>query len=116
MLSIRKGDIVKVIAGRERSSTDGGKVLEVDLKGMRVLVEKKNLVKRKVKKSQQNPGGGEVEKEAYIHYSNVLLFCTKCNKGVRHGTQWRDSKGASGKGKGGAKTKVRLCKKCGGEL
>ena len=101
-LSLRKNDMVQVIAGREKGKT--GRVLKVLEKNGRVLVEKTNMVKRHMKPSQQNPQGGLVEKESAIHYSNVLLMCPKCNRGVRHGHKLEA-------GKKGEK-KVRVCKRC----
>lgn len=110
--SIRKDDMVEVIAGRDRGKK--GKVLRLLPKSGRALVEKINMVKRHVRPSQQNPGGGILEKEVPIHYSNILLVCPKCDKGVRHGMKWEDA--ASGKGSKKAataeKNKVRFCKKC----
>jgi large subunit ribosomal protein L24 len=107
-LSLRKDDQVQVISGREKGKT--GKVLKVDAKNMRVLVEKVNLVKRHLKPTQGNPQGGIVEKETSLHYSNVLLMCPKCNRGVRHGTKLQAG------GKKGEEKKVRVCKKCGQSL
>lgn len=100
--SIRKGDNVQVIAGRDKGKT--GKILKVDRKDGRVLVEKVNLVKRHVKPSQLNPQGGIVEKESPLNFSNVLLFCAKCDTGRRHGVKLVDGK---------SPRKVRFCKKCG---
>lgn len=110
-LSIRKNDQVQVMAGKEKGKI--GKVLLVDLKEGRVLVEKTNMIKRHVKPSQKNPQGGVVEKEASIHYSNVLLYCTKCSRGVRHGTKFQEA-GAKKKGAAaaGEKKKVRVCRRC----
>jgi large subunit ribosomal protein L24 len=104
-LSIRKGDMVEIIAGREKGKS--GKVLRVDSKLGRLIVEKQNMAKRHVRPNQDNPQGGVVEKEAWLNYSNVLLFCPKCNRGVRHGIAL--AKGGEGK-------KSRVCKKCGGKL
>lgn len=120
--SIRKNDRVQVIAGREKGKT--GKVLNVDSKTGRVTVEKLNLVKRHVKPSQKNPGGGIIQKELALHYSNVLLFCPKCNRGVRHGVKVIEA-AAPKKGKKGADVpvetkkrlaKTRVCKGCGESL
>ena len=105
--SIRKNDRIQIVAGREKGKS--GKVLRVDPKNNRILVEKLNMVKRHVKPSKKNPQGGILEKEAPIHYSNVLLFCPKCNDGVRHGRKWVDS--VSKKKKAQSK-KIRYCKKC----
>ncbi len=111
-VSIRKNDQVQVISGREKGKI--GKVLGVDRKSGRVTVEKTNLVKRHVKPSQKNPQGGVIEKESSLHYSNVLLFCQKCNKGVRHGSKIVEK---ADKKKGtSVRTKVRVCKKCGESL
>lgn len=120
-LSLRKNDQVQVIAGKDKGKT--GKVLKVDAKSNRVTVEKVNMVKRHMRPTQQNPGGGILEKELSIHYSNVLLMCPKCNKGVRHGMKLVEK--AAGK-KGGKKAagaqakagqaKIRICKKCGESL
>ncbi len=117
-LSLRKNDQVQVMAGREKGKT--GKILKVDAKNNRVVVEKVNLVKKHTKPTQQNPGGGIVEKELSLHYSNVLLMCPKCNRGRRHGIKMADKPAAKGK-KADAKTaaaqqKVRVCKKCGESL
>lgn len=117
--SIRKNDQVQVIAGREKGKT--GKVLKVDSKTGRVTIEKVNMVKRHVRPSQQNPQGGITEKELPLHYSNVQLFCSKCNRGVRHGHKHVEaaakgkkvSKEAAGKAK---QVKVRVCKRCDSNL
>lgn len=117
-LSLRKNDQVQVMAGREKGKV--GKILKVDAKNCRVTVEKINLVKRHTKPTQQNPQGGIVEKELPLHYSNVLLMCPKCNRGVRHGMKLADKaaakKGAKGEMTAAKQVKVRVCKKCGGSL
>ena len=73
MPDIRKGDVVKVIAGKEKGKQ--GKVLEVLRAAGRVRVEKLMTVKRHVKKgrSQTNPEGGIVEKSGTIALSNVMV-------------------------------------------
>ncbi len=78
---IRKNDIVKVIAGREKGKV--GRVLKIDREKGRVFVEKLNLVKRHTKPGKTTPQGGIVEKEAPLSYSNVLIMCDKCNKPTR---------------------------------
>jgi large subunit ribosomal protein L24 len=115
-LSLRKNDQVQVIAGREKGKT--GKILKVNSKNGRVTIEKVNMVKRHLKPSQQNPQGGIVEKELPLHYSNVLLMCPKCNRGVRHGVKLTAAAAGKKKGdQGSAKqVKVRVCKKCDGSL
>ncbi len=86
-ISIKKNDQVEIIAGNDKSKPGKpsvGKVLSVDPRKNTLVIEKKNLVKRHVKASQKNPQGGIIEKEKAIHISNVMLFCGKCNRGVRH--------------------------------
>jgi large subunit ribosomal protein L24 len=111
--SIRKNDQVQVIAGREKGKI--GKVLKVDSKTGRITVEKVNMVKRHVKPSQQNPNGGIVEKELPLNYSNVLLVCPKCNRGVRHAKKTVSTSSAKGSKKAGTEKvekKSRVCKRC----
>ncbi len=82
---IVKGDLVQVITGESKGSR--GKVIDVDLKKNRVLVEGVNVIKRHTKPSQSNPQGGIVEKEAYIHMSNVMLIDPKSDKPTRIGAK-----------------------------
>ena len=118
-LSIRKNDQVQVMSGKEKGKT--GKVMKVDRKTGRVTIEKVNMVKRHMKASQKNPQGGILEKELPLHYSNILLMCPKCNRGVRHGQKLVEASAKTKKGaaKASAKTtqtKVRICKRCGESL
>ena len=70
-LKIKKGDTVKVIAGRDSNAE--GKVISVDVKKNRVIVEGVNMVTKHAKPSQANPNGGIIQKEAPIDISNVML-------------------------------------------
>ncbi|MGM0574949.1 MAG: 50S ribosomal protein L24 [Myxococcota bacterium] len=70
MERIRKGDKVRVVAGKERGKE--GTVLGFTHGGDRVLVEGLNIVKRHTRPTQTNPQGGIIEKEAGIHASNVM--------------------------------------------
>ena len=76
-LNLRKGDIVKVIAGDSKGSQ--GRVLEVISDKRKVLVEGVNLVKKHTKPNAKQTQGGIVKKEAPIHISNVLLIDGKGN-------------------------------------
>ncbi|MGN0312679.1 MAG: 50S ribosomal protein L24 [Lachnospiraceae bacterium] len=71
MLKIKKGDTVQVIAGKDRDKQ--GKVISVDQKNHRVLVEGVNMVKKHTKPSMTNQEGGIVSQEAAIDISNVML-------------------------------------------
>jgi large subunit ribosomal protein L24 len=73
MPEIRKGDTVKVIAGKEKGKS--GKVLEILRAKGRVRIEKLMTVKRHLKKgrSQGNPEGGIIEKAGTVAISNVMV-------------------------------------------
>lgn len=66
---LRKGDEVVVITGDDKGSK--GKILEVEREKNRILVEGINMSKKHERKTQDNPQGSIVEREASIHYSNV---------------------------------------------
>ena len=76
-IHIKKGDIVKVIAGDSKGSQ--GKVLEVDVEKYRALVEGVNMVSKHTKANAKNPNGGIVKKEAPIHISNLMVVDAKGN-------------------------------------
>jgi large subunit ribosomal protein L24 len=80
---IRKGDTVIVISGRERGKT--GKVLSMDLRAGKVVVEKLNVIKRHTKPNQKAKQGGILEKEAPLQISNVMFFCPVTQKPTRVG-------------------------------
>jgi large subunit ribosomal protein L24 len=71
-LHVRKGDNVEVISGNFRGSS--GKVLEVMARKQRVLIEGVRLIKKHLKKSQDNPQGKIAEREGPIHISNVRVL------------------------------------------
>ncbi len=95
---LKKGDKVKVIAGKEKDKT--GKILKILKDDGRVTVEKVNLVKKHQRPDQKSKGG-IVEKEGSIHISNVMFVCGKCNKTARIGMKLMDD------GK-----KSRICGRC----
>ncbi|UWG97928.1 50S ribosomal protein L24 [Dehalobacter sp. DCM] len=101
-VNVKKGDMVMVITGKDAGKK--GKVLEVLPQKSRVVVEKVNVVKKHQKPTKDNPQGGIMDKEAPIHSSNVMLFCTECNSVTRKSIK------ETGEGK------VRVCKKCGSNL
>lgn len=98
-LHVKKGDKVEIIVGKDKKKN--GKILKSYPDDRKILVEGINKVKIHTKGTQKNPQGGIIEKEAPIQSSNVLLFCSKCNRGVRYGYELREDK------------KTRVCKKCG---
>ena len=71
-MKIKKGDMVKVIAGKDKDKE--GKVIAVDKKDGRVLVEGGNMLTKHTKPSMANQNGGIVHQEGYIDASNVMLL------------------------------------------
>lgn len=104
-LHIKKGDIVFVIAGGSKSKEKTGRVLEVDPKNHRAIVEGFNIIKKHTKPSAKNTQGGIVEQEAPIHISNLMLADPKTGKPTRIGRK----KAENGK-------LVRYAKKSGEEI
>jgi large subunit ribosomal protein L24 len=102
-IAIKKGDKVAVIAGKDRGKK--GKVIRVLLGRQRVVVEGVAIVKRHTRPTQKNPQGGIMEHEAAIHISNVQLICPNCGAQTRIGHRFAESG-----------VKVRVCKKCGGDI
>ena len=98
-LSVKRGDIVAVIAGRERGKR--GKVLRLIPDRQRVVVERVNMIKRHQRPTQKLRQGGIIEREGPLHISNVMVVCPKCDRPTRTGVQLL----ADGK-------KVRVCKHC----
>ena len=103
MLTLKKNDTVKVIAGKDRGKT--GRILQLDHEKGRIVVEHVQMVKRH---TRPNPGagvkGGILERESSIDRSNVMLVCPTCGP-IRYKTQsLPDGK------------RVRACRKCGNTL
>ena len=80
-LRIRKGDKVKILSGRDKGKT--AKVIHVYPKKGRALVEGVNMVKKHLRKSQQNPQGAVVSQELPIHISNLALLDPASSKPTR---------------------------------
>ena len=100
---IKVSDMVEVIAGRDKGLR--GTVLSVDRENNKVVVEGVNRVLKHVKKSQRNPQGGRLSKEAPLNACKVMLVCPKTSKPTRLGVRTA----ADG-------SKERFCKKSGVSL
>jgi len=100
VIGIRRGDNVKVMAGRDKGKT--GRVLSVNPWKNTVTVEHANIIKRHTRPNpQKNVKGGIVDKEGPIAVSNVLLICPGCGKHTRTGhTTLPDG------------TRTRICRRC----
>jgi len=96
---IRIDDTVEVISGDDRGVR--GRVLRVDRKAGRVVVEGVNVVLKHVRRSRQARQGGRLSKERPIDLSNVMLVCPACKQRTRAAARFL----ADG-------SKVRYCKKC----
>ena len=101
-MSIRKDDMVVVLSGKDKGKQ--GKIIAVDPKGGKVIVEGINMVSRHTKPRRQGEEGGIIKKEAPMYACKVLRVCPKCSKGTRVAHKIEGDK------------KVRVCKHCGAEL
>lgn len=102
---IRKNDIVVARSGSAALGQKTGKVLQVLRKRGRAIVEGLNFVHKNLRKSQDNPKGGIVKKEAPIALANLMLYCPNCKKGVRTKREMAEND-----------RKVRKCRKCGNKF
>lgn len=98
-LHIKKGDRVRVIAGKDKGLE--GEVLTALPQDNKVIVEGINIVNKHKRPSQEDPQGGIQEQEAPIHSSNVMLVCEHCGEATRTAKKIMDDG-----------TKVRYCKQC----
>jgi large subunit ribosomal protein L24 len=79
---LKKNDMVMVRTGKDRGKT--GKILKILPEERRAVVEKVNFVKEFIRPDQsKNIQGGIMEKEAPIHISNIMMYCSECRQGVR---------------------------------
>ena len=79
-MHVRRGDIVRAISGEDADGKKTGKVLKVYPKTGRALVEGFNFVKKHMRKSQDNPSGGIVSKEAALATSKLLVVTRAAKK------------------------------------
>ena len=101
-MSIRKGDKVKVIAGKDNGKES--RVLRVYPEKQRLVVEHVNMIKKHQRPTNKQPQGGILEVEGTIHVSNVMLLCPNCSNPTRVGRRREDG------------IRIRVCKKCGHDI
>ena len=101
-MTVKKGDMVLVITGKEKGKT--GKVTEVFPKDNKVLVDGLNIVSKHQKARRQNEQSAIVKKSAPIEVSNVMVVCPVCGKATRVAHNEIEGK------------KARICKKCNASL
>ena len=101
-LSVKKGDNVLVIAGKDAGKT--GEILEVNREAGRVVVAGVNIQAHHKKPRSKDDKGGIIKSEGAIDASNVQVVCSVCKKATRVAHKEVDGKN------------VRICKKCGAVL
>jgi len=97
-MRIRKGDKVKIIAGKDRGKV--GRVEKIYKNQNKVLILGINIYKKHIKKSEKIPKGGVVEVPRPIDVAKIMLVCPKCAKTTKVEFTVEKSK------------KHRMCKKC----
>jgi large subunit ribosomal protein L24 len=102
-LKIKKGDRVQVLTGKDRGKT--GEVMRAIPSAGKVIVDGVNVAKKHQRATKATMQGGIIDKDMPIPVANVALLCPSCGKPTRVGFK------IDGDG-----TKVRVCKKCGGEM
>ncbi len=101
-MNVRRDDNVVVISGRDKGKK--GKVLSVDPKSGKLIVEGVLVASRHVKPRREGEEGGIIKKETPIYACKVQVVCPKCDKATRVAHKIEGDK------------KVRVCKHCGAEL
>ena len=102
-LKIRKGDRVRVLTGKDRGKE--GEVMRSLPREGQVIVDGVNVARKSQRPTRTTQQGGIIDKDMPIQVSNVALVCPSCGKPTRVGFKVDASGG-----------KVRVCKKCGGEI
>lgn len=99
MQKLKLNDEVIILAGKDKGKT--GKLVNINSKKQRVVVQGVNIIKKSMKPTQENPDGGFIEVERPIHLSNIALVSPKTNGATRVRIEEREGK------------KVRVATKCG---
>ena len=102
-LRIRKGDRVRVLTGKDRGKE--GEVSRALPREGKVIVDGVNVVKKHQKATRATMQGGIIDKDMPLPVANVALVCPTCGEATRVGFRTEPDG-----------TKVRVCKKCGGDL
>jgi large subunit ribosomal protein L24 len=100
-IKLKRNDTVRIIKGRDRGKS--ARILRIDHKKGRIIVEGLNIIKKAIKAKKQNEKGGIKELEAPIAVANVMIVCKKCGP-TRIGYSVKE----------GAKS--RICRKCGDQI
>ena len=98
-MKIKKGDIVKIMAGKDKGKT--GKVAKVIPAEEKIIVEGMNIKKKNIRPKKQGQKGHIASISAPFYASNAMIICSSCGKTTRTGYKLEGEK------------KTRVCKKCG---
>ena len=102
-MHVKSNDTVVILSGRDKGKQ--GKVMSVDPKNSKIIVEGVSVAKRHMKPRKQGDPGGIITMETPIYACKVMRVCPKCDKPTKPAYIFSDD------GK-----KVRVCKKCGAEI
>ena len=99
-MKIKKGDTVKIMAGKDKGKT--GKVSKVIPAEGKIIVEGINIKKKHMRPKKQRQKGQIIQVSAPFYASSAMIVCSSCGKTARIGYKKEGEK------------KIRVCKKCGG--
>ena len=102
-MKIKKGDRVRVLTGKDRGKE--GEVMRAIPEKGKVIVDGVNVAKRHQRATRATTQGGIIDKDMPIPVANVAVVCSSCGKATRVGYRFEPNG-----------TKVRVCRKCGGDL
>ena len=101
-MNIKRDDKVIVLSGKDKGTE--GKVLSVDPKAGKVIVEGVSVASKHSKPRKQGEKGGIIKIETPIYACKVMVVCPKCGKATRVAHKLENGKN------------VRVCKKCGATM
>jgi large subunit ribosomal protein L24 len=104
-MRLKKGDRVRVLTGKDRGKE--GTIMRAFPAEGRVIVEGVNMAKRHQRATRATMQAGIIDKDMPMPVSNVAMLCSACGP-TRVGYRFEDT--------GAGKRKIRVCKKCGGEV
>jgi large subunit ribosomal protein L24 len=104
-MSVKKGDTVVVLAGKDRGKRGTVERIERTKRGLGVVVQGLNIAKRHQRPRSRTQTAGILDLPVPIHVSNVQIICPRCEKATRVAIHVRDDG-----------TRVRTCKQCGEQI
>jgi large subunit ribosomal protein L24 len=104
-MKLKKGDRVRVLSGKDRGKE--GEIMRVLPDKRKVIVDGVNVAKRHQRATRATVQGGIIDKDMPMHASSVAIICSTDGP-TRVGYRFEET--------GGGRRKVRICRKCGGDL